>query len=54
MPANRAKPAHPPAILFDLDGTLLDSIELILRSARYSFETGKLLGRPGYGVQAPA
>jgi pyrophosphatase PpaX len=27
-----------PTILFDLDGTLLDSIELILRSARYSFE----------------
>ncbi|HEY4216422.1 MAG TPA: HAD-IA family hydrolase [Gemmatimonadaceae bacterium] len=27
-----------PAVLFDLDGTLLDSIELILRSARYSFE----------------
>jgi len=29
-----------PAILFDLDGTLLDSIELILSSARYAF--GKL------------
>ncbi|HEX3866288.1 MAG TPA: HAD-IA family hydrolase [Gemmatimonadaceae bacterium] len=28
----------PQAILFDLDGTLLDSIELILRSARYAFE----------------
>ncbi|MDB4878513.1 MAG: HAD-superfamily hydrolase subfamily [Gemmatimonadetes bacterium] len=33
MPA----PAYP-TVLFDLDGTLLDSIELILRSARYSFE----------------
>ncbi len=28
----------PPTILFDLDGTLLDSIELILASARYAFE----------------
>lgn len=27
-----------PAILFDLDGTLLDSIELILNSARYAFQ----------------
>ncbi len=27
-----------PTILFDLDGTLLDSIELILNSARYAFE----------------
>src|SRR6476619_2398713 len=27
-----------PAILFDLDGTLIDSIELILNSARYAFE----------------
>lgn len=27
-----------PTILFDLDGTLLDSIELILKSARYAFE----------------
>ena len=26
-----------PAILFDLDGTLIDSIELILSSARYAF-----------------
>ena len=26
-----------PAILFDLDGTLIDSIELILNSARYAF-----------------
>jgi pyrophosphatase PpaX len=34
----------PAAILFDLDGTLLDSIELILSSARYAF--GKL-GREG-------
>ncbi len=28
----------PPAVLFDLDGTLLDSLELILRSTRYAFE----------------
>ncbi|MEO8337119.1 MAG: HAD-IA family hydrolase [bacterium] len=27
----------PPAILFDLDGTLVDSIELILSSARHAF-----------------
>jgi pyrophosphatase PpaX len=27
-----------PTVLFDLDGTLLDSIELILNSARYSFK----------------
>jgi pyrophosphatase PpaX len=27
-----------PAILFDLDGTLIDSIELILSSARHTFE----------------
>lgn len=27
-----------PAILFDLDGTLIDSIELILNSARYAFQ----------------
>jgi pyrophosphatase PpaX len=30
--------SHPlPTILFDLDGTLIDSIELILNSARYAF-----------------
>src|SRR6478672_2476708 len=27
----------PAALLFDLDGTLIDSIELILNSARYAF-----------------
>jgi pyrophosphatase PpaX len=27
----------PPALLFDLDGTLIDSIELILGAARYAF-----------------
>ena len=27
----------PPALLFDLDGTLVDSIELILQSARHAF-----------------
>ena len=26
-----------PALLFDLDGTLVDSIELILKSARHAF-----------------
>src|SRR4051812_28332539 len=29
---------RPLAVLFDLDGTLVDSIELILNSARYAFE----------------
>jgi pyrophosphatase PpaX len=38
MPADAASAARAPAVLFDLDGTLLDSIELILRSARYSFD----------------
>lgn len=32
----------PPAVLFDLDGTLIDSIELILKSAHHAF-----LGRDG-------
>ena len=31
-------PAPTPAILFDLDGTLIDSIELILNSARFAFQ----------------
>lgn len=34
-----------PAILFDLDGTLVDSIELILTSARFAFQ--------GFGGRAP-
>jgi len=34
MPAS----ARRPTVLFDLDGTLIDSIELILSSARYAFE----------------
>lgn len=35
----RALPARRfPTVLFDLDGTLLDSIELILNSARYAFQ----------------
>ncbi|MEO6877024.1 MAG: HAD-IA family hydrolase [Gemmatimonadaceae bacterium] len=38
MPSHDRPSTRPPAILFDLDGTLLDSIELILRSARYSFD----------------
>jgi len=38
---SHAQPALP-AVLFDLDGTLIDSIELILNSARYAF---KKLGR---------
>jgi pyrophosphatase PpaX len=35
----------PPALLFDLDGTLVDSIELILSSARHAFV--------GFAGQAP-
>lgn len=31
------EPARPLAVLFDLDGTLIDSIELILNSAKYAF-----------------
>lgn len=37
MPADQY-PRPPLAVLFDLDGTLVDSIELILGSARYAFE----------------
>lgn len=29
----------PQTILFDLDGTLLDSIELVLNSKRHAFES---------------
>jgi|SRR5919198_1876775 pyrophosphatase PpaX len=32
-----ARAAHPLAVLFDLDGTLIDSIELILSSMRHAF-----------------
>ena len=35
--------SRPLAVLFDLDGTLIDSIELILNSARHAFH-----GRPGH------
>lgn len=34
----RPRPARLPAILFDLDGTLIDSIELILQSTRFAFQ----------------
>jgi pyrophosphatase PpaX len=39
MPAAAARttPTAPPTILFDLDGTLIDSIELILNSAKFAF-----------------
>lgn len=36
MPSSRSGPL--PAVLFDLDGTLVDTIELILSSARHAFE----------------
>ena len=42
MPA----PRHLPAVLFDLDGTLIDSIELILKSARYAFEKLERIAPP--------
>ncbi len=32
------RPPRPTVVLFDLDGTLIDTIELILSSARYAFE----------------
>ena len=38
MSASAGSPRRHPTILFDLDGTLIDSIELILNSARYAFE----------------
>ena len=31
-------PSSPPAVLFDLDGTLIDTIELLLSSARHTFD----------------
>lgn len=37
------RPERPLAVLFDLDGTLIDSIELILNSARHAFA-----GREGH------
>ena len=33
-----ARPHRMPAVLFDLDGTLIDTIELLLGSARHAFE----------------
>lgn len=36
MPISRA--ARLPAVLFDLDGTLIDTIELLLSSVRFAFE----------------
>jgi pyrophosphatase PpaX len=38
MPAPAHSDPRLPTILFDLDGTLIDSIELILKSARFAFE----------------
>jgi pyrophosphatase PpaX len=40
MPALPHRDRRRPTVLFDLDGTLIDTIELILSSARYAF--GKL------------
>jgi pyrophosphatase PpaX len=38
MPPLGRTPRRLPTVLFDLDGTLIDSIELILNSARYAFQ----------------
>ena len=38
LAAARPAPRRLPTILFDLDGTLLDSIQLILESQRYAFQ----------------
>ena len=38
MTAGGREPRRLPTILFDLDGTLIDSIELILNSARFAFQ----------------
>jgi pyrophosphatase PpaX len=47
MPATEPRPARRPvAVLFDLDGTLLDTIDLILASARHAFD--------GYAGGAPS
>ena len=42
---SHARSRTPPAVLFDLDGTLIDTIELILSSARHAFE--------GWPLRAP-
>ena len=36
--ASPTRPPRPAAVLFDLDGTLIDSIDLILKSAIYAFD----------------
>jgi pyrophosphatase PpaX len=38
MPSFSRETGRRPTVLFDLDGTLIDTIELILNSARYAFE----------------
>jgi len=38
MHSASTEPRRLPTVLFDLDGTLIDSIELILNSARYAFQ----------------
>lgn len=45
-PALASADKRRPTILFDLDGTLIDSIELILKSARFAFEKLERVGPP--------
>lgn len=42
--ASPTRPTRPAAVLFDLDGTLIDSIDLILESAQYAFTKCGLAG----------
>ncbi|MEP6493741.1 MAG: HAD-IA family hydrolase [bacterium] len=44
MPAPARPDRRRPTILFDLDGTLIDSLELILNSARYAFNKLERVG----------
>src|SRR5215204_6241852 len=46
MSASAGIPRRHPTILFDLDGTLIDSLELILNSARYAFEKLERIAPP--------
>ena len=47
LPLQDAPVPHSPIVLFDLDGTLIDSIQLILKSAEHAFAERVAAGRPG-------